>query len=136
MSHYDFDVRISYADTDRMGVVYYANYLVLFERGRTEWLRSIGIRYRDLEEKQRLFMPAMESHVEYLAAARYDDLIRVRTFLSELGHAHLSFRSEIYDESNKLIARGSVKLAVVNLLWKPTALPSDLLDTLRKNLQK
>lgn len=136
MSQYDFEVRISYADTDRMGVVYYANYLVLFERGRTEWLRSIGIRYRDLEEKQRLFMPAMSSHVDYLAAARYDDMIKVRTYLSELGHAHLTFQSEIYDEANKMIAKGWVKLAVVNLLWRPTALPSDLLDLLKKNLHQ
>ena len=80
MNYYDFEVRIAYADTDRMGVVYYANYLVLFERGRTEFLRSLGLRYRDLEEKQRLFMPAMESHVEYFAPARYDDLIKVRTY--------------------------------------------------------
>ncbi len=136
VTHYDFDVRISYADTDRMGVVYYANYLVLFERGRTEWLRSIGIRYRDLEEKQRIFMPATEAKIEYLAAARYDDLIKVRTYLSELGHAHLTFRSEIFDENNKLIARGSVKLAVVNLLWRPAPLPDDLLELLKKNVQK
>src|ERR1700758_1479222 len=104
-SFYDFEVRVAYADTDRMGVVYYANYLVLFERGRTEFLRSLGLRYRDLEEQQRIFMPAMESHVEYYAPARYDDLIKVRTFLSELGHAHLVFRSEIYDENNRLIAK-------------------------------
>jgi acyl-CoA thioester hydrolase len=134
MNYYDFDVRISYADTDRMGVVYYANYLILFERGRTEFLRSLGLRYRDLEEKMRIFMPAMESHVEYFAPARYDDMIKVRTFLSELGHAHLSFASEIYDEAGKLIAKGSVKLAVVNLLWKPTRLPQDLRDLLQKNL--
>src|SRR5690349_7497079 len=113
MVHYDFDMRIAYADTDRMGVVYYANYLVLFERGRTEFLRSLGLRYRDLEEKQRIFMPAMESHVEYFAPARYDDMIKVRTFLSELGHAHLTFGSEIYDEGGKRIAQGWVKLAVV-----------------------
>src|SRR5947209_13800021 len=106
MHYYDFEVRIAYADTDRMGVVYYANYLVLFERGRTEFLRSLGLRYRDLEEKQRLFMPAMESHVEYFAPARYDDLIKVRTFLSKLGAAHLTFDSEIFDETGKLIAKG------------------------------
>jgi acyl-CoA thioester hydrolase len=126
MKFYDFDVRIAYADTDRMGVVYYANYLVLFERGRTEFLRSLGIRYRDLEEKQRLFTPAMESHVEYYAPARYDDLIKVRTYLQELGPAHMTFASEIYDEARRLIARGTVKLAVVNLLWKPTRLPADI----------
>jgi acyl-CoA thioester hydrolase len=136
MTHYDFDMRIAYADTDRMGVVYYANYLVLFERGRTEWLRSIGIRYRDLEEKQRIFMPAMESHVEYFAPARYDEMIKVRTFLKEIGAAHVVFGSEIYDESNRLISKGYVKLAVVNLLWRPTRLPKDLLELLEKNLKK
>ncbi len=136
MNQYDFDVRISYADTDRMGVVYYANYLVLFERGRTEWLRSIGIRYRDLEEKQRIFMPAMESHVEYFAPARYDEMIKVRTFLKELGTAHVVFNSEIYDEANHLIAKGYVKLAVVNLLWRPSRLPPELHELLEKNLTK
>ncbi len=136
MKQYDFEVRIAYADTDRMGVVYYANYLVLFERGRTEWLRSVGIRYRDLEEKQRIFMPAMESHVEYFAPARYDELIKVRTFLKELGAAHVVFGSEIYDEANRLIAKGYVKLAVVNLLWRPTRLPKDLNELLEKNLTK
>jgi len=122
--HYDFEVRIAYADTDRMGVVYYANYLVLFERGRTEFMRNVGLRYRDLEEKERLFMPVMEAHVEYLAPARYDDLIRVRTFLGELGGAHVVFRHDIYSaESNALIARGHTRHAVVNLLWRPTRLP-------------
>ncbi len=135
MEHYDFDVRIAYADTDRMGVVYYANYLVLFERGRTEFLRSIGLRYRDMEEKQRLFTPAMEAHVEYLGPARYDDLIKVRTFLSELGAAHMIFGSEIYDEAGRLIARGHVKLAVVNLLWKPTRLPEDIRKILKQHLR-
>ena len=137
MKHYDFEVRIAYADTDRMGVVYYANYLVLFERGRTEFLRNLGIRYRDLEEKQRLFLPAMDAHVEYLAPARYDDLIKVRTFLSELGGAHASFRYEItLVETDALVARGSTKHAVVNLLWRPTRLPQDLRDLLENNLTK
>src|SRR5689334_13543402 len=127
MKHYDFDVRIAYADTDRMGVVYYANYLVLFERGRTEFLRSLGVRYRDLEEKERLFMPAMDAHVEYFAPAHYDDLIRVRTFISDLGGAHIDFRYEIYlVETDALIAKGTTKHAVVNLLWRPTRLPAPL----------
>lgn len=133
MSSYDFEARIAYADTDRMGVVYYANYLVLFERGRTEFLRALGVRYRDLEEKQRIFFPAMESHVEYFAPARYDDLIKVRTFLAELGGAHLTFRYEItLVEEGLLIARGMTQHAVVNLLWRPTRLPPDLRPVLEK----
>ena len=137
MSYYDFDVRIAYADTDRMGVVYYANYLVLFERGRTEYLRNLGVRYRDLEEKQRIFLPAMESHVEYLAPAHYDDLIKVRTYISELGGAHIVFKYDItLVDSGALVARGMTKHAVVNLLWRPTRLPQDLRTLLENNLTK
>lgn len=136
MSHHDFEVRIAYADTDRMGVVYYANYLVLFERGRTEFLRNIGVRYRDLEEKERLFLPVMETHIEYLAPARYDDLIRVRTFLSELGGAHSVFRYEIFmSDTNALIARGHTKHPVVNLLWRPTRLPESVHSLLKSHVQ-
>ena len=94
---YDFEVRIAYADTDRMGVVYYANYLVLFERGRTELLRNLGIRYRDLEEKHRLFMPVTDAHCEYYAPARYDDMIRVRTVIQELGGAFTIFSRLDYE---------------------------------------
>jgi acyl-CoA thioester hydrolase len=135
LKYYDFDVRIAYADTDRMGVVYYANYLVLFERGRTEFLRNLGVRYRDLEEKQRLFLPAMESHVEYLAPAHYDDLIKVRTLITELGGAHVLFKYEItLVDSGLLVARGATKHAVVNLLWRPTRLPQELRTLLENNL--
>jgi len=137
MSHYDFEVRIAYADTDRMGVVYYANYLVLFERGRTEFLRHLGLRYRDMEEKQKLFMPVMDAHCEYMAPARYDDLIRVRTFLGELGGAHVVFKHEIYSvETNALIAKGFTKHAVVNLLWRPTRLPEEIRTLLETHVQK
>lgn len=134
MNFYDFDVRIAYADTDRMGVVYYANYLVLFERGRTEFLRSLGLRYRDLEEVRKLFMPAMESHINYYRPARYDDMIRVRTFIAELGKAHIVFGSEIFDENGKVIADGHVKLAVVNGSWKPTRMPQDLYQRLSPHI--
>ena len=136
MKHYDFDVRIAYADTDRMGVVYYANYLVLFERGRTEFLRNLGIRYRDLEDIRQRFMPAMEAHVEYYAPARYDDLIKVRTFVKSLGSAHVVFGSEIYDEKARLIAEGHVKLVLVNVDWKPTRFPEDIRRLLTAHLRE
>jgi len=135
MNFYDFDVRIAYADTDRMGVVYYANYLVLFERGRTEFLRSLGFRYRDMEEQQKLYMVAVESHIEYYAPAHYDDLIKVRTFVSELGAAHIIFGSEIYDEQSHLIAKGRVKLALVNTRWKPVRFPKELRTKLLPQLR-
>jgi acyl-CoA thioester hydrolase len=137
MRYYDFDVRITYSETDRMGVIYYANYLVFFERGRTEFLRSLGIRYRDLEEKSQIYLPAMDSHVDYLYPGRYDDLINVRTFITELGGAHIRFRYEIsLAENKKLIATGSSNHAVVNRHWRPTRIPSELRSALAPHLEK
>jgi acyl-CoA thioester hydrolase len=135
--YYDFDVRITYSETDRMGVIYYANYLVFFEKGRTEFLRSLGKRYRDLEEKDGIFLPAMDAHVEYLHPGRYDDLIKVRTFISELGGAHITFRYEItLAETGQLIARGSSKHPTVNAQWKPTRIPASLRGLLEPHLEK
>jgi acyl-CoA thioester hydrolase len=106
MKYYDFEVRISYSETDKMGVIYYANYLVFFERGRTEFLRSLGKRYRDLEEQDRIFLPAIDAHIEYFHPGRYDDLIKVRTFISDLGGAHITFRYEITLAENGHLRRG------------------------------
>jgi acyl-CoA thioester hydrolase len=137
MRFYDFEVRISYSETDRMGVIYYANYLVFFERGRTEFLRSLGLRYRDLEEKEQIYLPAMDSHVVYIHPGRYDDLIKVRTFISELGGAHITFRYEIsLVETKQLIATGSSKHAIVNRSWKPTRIPASLRKLLAPHLEK
>lgn len=137
MRYYDFEVRITYSETDRMGVIYYANYLVFFERGRTEFLRSLGLRYRDLEEKEGIFLPAMDSYVKYLHPGRYDDLIKVRTFISELGGAHIDFRYEITNvETNQLIATGTSKHAVVNRQWKPTRIPANFRKLLQPHLEK
>jgi acyl-CoA thioester hydrolase len=136
MTVHEFEFRIAYADTDRMGVVYYANYFVLFERGRTELMRSLGFRYRDLEETHRIFLPAMESHCHYLAPARYDDLIRIRTFISELGGAHVTFRYEISDaENGRLLARGSTKHPFVNAKWRPVRIPPALRQVLSPLVQ-
>jgi acyl-CoA thioester hydrolase len=135
MRYYDFEVRVAYADTDRMGVVYYANYLVLFERGRTEFLRSLGLRYRDLEEREGIYLPAIESHIQYLAPAHYDDLIRVRTFMTDARGAHIHFRYEVtLVESRQLIATGLTKHVTVDRDWKPIRLPAELRRLLEPHL--
>src|SRR3954468_8291451 len=102
---FEFEVRITYADTDRMGVVYYANYLTLFERGRTELMRNMGLRYRDLEEKEKVFLPVSEATCRYPHPAKYDDLIRVVTKIEKVGGASIDFSYEIFDvESGRKIA--------------------------------
>lgn len=120
------EFRVSYADTDKMGVVYYANYLVLFERGRTEMMRGLGLRYRDLEEKN-IFLPVMDARVTYLAPAHYDDLLKIRTSISELGRASMTFDYELVNaDTGKTMARGYTKHPFVNQAWKPVAVPSDV----------
>lgn len=113
-------------------MVYYANYYILFERGRTELLRDLGFRYRDLEENLKVFLPASESHCRYLAPARYDDLIRVRTWVSELGGAHVTFDYEITNvETGRRLAQGSTKHPFVNDRWKPVRVPPALRQILQ-----
>ncbi len=71
-------VRVRYAETDQMGVVYYANYLVWFEIGRTDWLRETGWSYREIE-RDGLMLPVIEAHCEYRQGARYDDELEIKT---------------------------------------------------------
>ena len=134
--HHEFEIRVTLADADRLGIIYYANYLRYFEAGRTELLRLIGVRYRDLEMERHIFLPVVETRVEYLAPSRYDDLLLIRTWLSWMGPASLCFRNEIYDREaqDKLVARGLTRHAVLNEYWKPAKLPKDLKDLFKPYL--
>jgi acyl-CoA thioester hydrolase len=124
----EFDVRVTYADTDKLGIIYYANYLKYFEQGRTELMRSLGVRYRDLEIQRKLFLPAVEARVEYKAPSRYDDLLTVRTWIADMGKASVSFECDVVDKDlgGKLCARGFSRHAIVNDLWRTTRIPNDL----------
>jgi acyl-CoA thioester hydrolase len=126
--HHEFQVRVTYADTDRLGIIYYANYLKYFEQGRTELLRALGVRYRDFEIQRKLYLPAVEARCQYLAPSRYDDLLTVRTWIAELGRASVSFECDVVDKDlgGKLCARGFSRHAVVNDLWRTTRVPDDL----------
>lgn len=125
---HEFQVRVTYADTDKAGIIYYANYLKYLEQGRTELLRSLGVRYRDLEVQRKLFLPAVSSNCEYLAPSRYDDLLTIRTWISELGRASISFSCEVVDGElgGKVVARVRSRHAIVTDLWRPARVPADL----------
>ncbi len=88
-------IRVRYAETDRMGVVYHANYLVWFEIGRTEFCRSRGFAYKDMEENDRAYLVVAESYCRYKAPARYDDELIVRTHITELRRRSVRFGYEI-----------------------------------------
>jgi len=117
------DWRVSYADTDRMGVVYYANYLVLFERGRTEMLRDKGYPYKAMEDAG-TYLPVVDAQIRYKAPARYDDRLTVRTRVSDLGRASITFDYQIvHAETGAVVVEGSTKHPFVNNQWKPVRTP-------------
>jgi acyl-CoA thioester hydrolase len=84
------ELRVRYAETDTMGVVYYANYLIWFELGRTDWIRAHGVSYREFEE-QGVLLPVVEARCSYKASARYDDVVRIATTVTALTPARISF---------------------------------------------
>ena len=96
--------RVPYADTDQMHVVYYANYLTLFERARNELLRACGVTYRELEA-QGFALPVLEAHVEYHAPATYDDLIELAAWCTEFKGVRLKICCDIRRDG-KLLAEG------------------------------
>ena len=100
-------VRVRYAETDKMGVVYHANYLIWFEIGRTEYCRARGFSYRDMEETGDSFLVVAESYCRYKAPAYYDDELIVRTHITELRRRSLRFGYEIVRLSDdQIIAEG------------------------------
>lgn len=123
--------RVRYAETDQMGVVYHANYLVWCEIGRTDLIRELGTPYAELE-RQDVALAVVEASLRFHAAARYDDLIRVRTSLRDVRSRMISFDYLIENaDTGARLVTASTTLAALTRGSKPTSLPSDL----RKKLQ-
>lgn len=112
MYSFDYDYRIRYADIDQMGYMYYGNYAKLYEIGRVEALRSLGLRYRDLEETG-IIMPVYENKSRYISPAKYDDLVTIRVIIKELPKVRIVFNYEIYDEQQTLLHTGETTLVFV-----------------------
>jgi len=123
--------RVIYGDTDQMGIVYYANYLRWFERGRAEFLRQIGMPYGTVEQ-QGFHFPVTEVTCRYANPARYDDVVQIETELTELGRASLSFAYRISREGNNdVIATGSTKHACIDHGGKISRIPKMVIDALQ-----
>ncbi|HEY7321467.1 MAG TPA: thioesterase family protein [Candidatus Binatia bacterium] len=115
--------RVIYGDTDQMGIVYYANYLRWFERGRSEFLRQIGLPYTQIEGRGYYF-PVTEVSCRYFKSARYDDLITIATQLKSFGRATLHFEYRISIESEtSFLALGWTRHACVNTDGRITRIP-------------
>ncbi|MBD5552779.1 MAG: acyl-CoA thioesterase [Desulfovibrio sp.] len=122
--------RVSYGETDCMGVMYYAEYLHLFERGRSEFIRERGISYSEIEKRGYL-LPVREAACRYRSPCRYDDLIWIRIGIAELGRASLRFVYEIRNEDKSaLLASGETQHALVNSDMQPQRMPGWLTNLL------
>ena len=116
--------RVRYAQTDQMSVVYYANYFVWFEVGRTDFCRQRGFAYRDMEKDDGLCIIVAEARCRYHAPARYDDEIEVRTRLSSIRRRVITFEYEIRRRpDDELLAEGETVHVITDLTGRPRALP-------------
>lgn len=122
-------VRVRYADTDAMGVAYYANYLTWFEVGRTDLMRQTGKTYREIELTERIYLPVVEAHCRYHRSARYDDLIEIRTRASLPSPARLRFDYELSRvEDGVLLAEGTTVHVAMSHDGRPCRIPKPLLE--------
>ncbi len=124
-------VRVRYAETDQMGVVYYGNYAQYFEMGRTEWLRKFGISYKWMEDNG-IILPVIDLNVKFKQSASYDDLLTIKTELQKLPTIRIAFNYEILNQKNELITTGSTTLVFVDKATKkPMMAPDYLIEKLK-----
>ena len=132
MITHDTQIRVLYRDTDKMGVVYHANYIVFYEAARNEMFRAIGLPYTLLEQMN-IAMPIVEVESKYKAPAYYDDLLTVRATVKELPEVRAVVEYEVFNEAGTVINTGKTVLGYVNMERKrPCRAPKELIDELQK----
>ncbi len=119
-------LRVRYAETDQMNVVYYGNYAQYFEVGRVECIRQLGYTYKDMEASG-VMMPVIELNIKYLRPATYDELITVKTQIRELPKDHrIEFFQEVFNEKGKMLTSGKVLLYFLTMqTWQKTTMPEE-----------
>ncbi len=123
---FSFPVRVYYEDTDTAGIVYYAGYLRFMERGRTEWLRALGVEQLRLAQEAGIVFAVRSLSIEYLKPARLDDLLAVVTELTLAGRAQITLSQRIEREGETLV-EASVRIACLDAgKMKPAALPEEI----------
>jgi len=123
-------LRVRYAETDRMGAVYHANYLVWFEVGRTDWLRQSGWTYRDMEAEG-FGLPVIEAHCAYKQPVRYDDEVSIDTQTMRLSQVRVRFDYTVVLPDGSIAATGHTVHASINASGRPCRLPSRVMAMLR-----
>jgi acyl-CoA thioester hydrolase len=127
----DIELRVRYAETDQMGVVYHANYFVWCEMGRTDYIRRLGVSYADME-RGGVSLAVSELSARFHAAARYDDVIRVQTTLTEIRSRMIAFDYLISNaNTNQRLVSAHSRLISIDRAGKPVSLPPEVRDLFR-----
>ena len=121
---HDASVRVRYAETDQMGVVYHANYLIWMEIGRVELMRALGVEYKQMETQDDCQIVVVDVHCRYLKSARYDEVLRIRTTISESRSRSIKFAYEIWrDADSQLLATAESTHVICGKDGRPKHLP-------------
>jgi len=128
---FSVEIRVRYADTDQMGIVYYANYFVWLEIARTELLRSQGIDYRSIEKEKQLALPVIEAYCKYKTPARYDEIIVIKTKASQIKNSSLRFDYKLFNkENNLLLAEAYTSHVFIDKERKPVRIPEKIKEAI------
>jgi acyl-CoA thioester hydrolase len=126
-------IRVRYAETDQMGVVYHANHFIWFEVGRVELLRQFGFSYKDMEEQDNCFIAVVDARCRYKAPAAYDDEITVRTWLKNIRESVIHFGYELVRVADgSLLAEGETTHIVADRQMQKTSLPEKYMKVFRE----
>ena len=133
MKIFDLNVRVRYAETDQMGVVYHGNYAQYFEMGRVEWLRNLGVSYKWMEENG-VMLPVVTLSMNYKRPAKYDDLLTIKTIFKSQTSVKIEFDYEIYNEAGELLTTGYSMLVFVDIKTGKPVFPPKYVTEKLENL--
>ena len=130
MKKFSTNIRVRYGETDQMGVVYHGNYATFFEVARTEWLRNVGVSYKDLENRG-IILPVISLSFNFIKPAKYDDILIISVFLKKNPLVKIEFDYEIVNQNKEKISTGNSVLAFMDRKTnKPTKCPNYILEKL------
>ena len=130
MKSHEIQFRVRYGETDQMGYVYYGNYAEYFEMGRVEWLRTLGISYKQMEADG-VMLPVVRMNIEYKKPATYDELLTLKTTLLKLPTAQIEFVFELLNENKELLTKAYVSLVFIDIKRnRPVRAPEAILEKL------
>jgi len=130
LKKFSTSIRVRYGETDQMGVVYHGNYATYFEVARTEWLRSLGVTYKYMEDSG-IMLPVISLSFNFIKSAKYDDILTITVELKKSPLVKIEFDYEIVNQNKERISTGNSVLAFINMETnKPTKCPDYILEKL------